>query len=483
MYMNKLEPALVWKYFDDILKIPRISKNEEQIIAYLEQFAKDHGLAFKKDSVGNCLLSKAALKGFEKRQTVILQSHLDMVGEKLAEVDHDFSTDPIKAVVRDGWMYAEGTTLGADDGIGVAASLAILASDNLKHGPLECLFTVDEETGMTGAFGIQEGFFSGKILLNLDSEEEGELFIGCAGGIDTVGTFKMKSRKVNAKHTAITIKIGGLRGGHSGDEIHKGYGNAIKLLTLILWKLDKDFSYRLVSINGGKLRNAIPREAEAIVVMARGTKDGFIKNTELIVEWIKELYKDVDPDISLEIQETEITNSCMKREVQNRLIHTLYACPNGVISWSRDIEGLVQTSTNLAVIKDLGQAIEVVTSQRSSSTFEKTEISDRIEALFRLAKGKVMHSDGYPGWKPNPNSQILELSKGVYKKLFDKDPEIKAIHAGLECGLFLEKYPDLDMVSFGPTIRGAHTPEERIEIASVQKFWDFLLGILESIPA
>ncbi|MDA3821972.1 MAG: aminoacyl-histidine dipeptidase [Bacteroidales bacterium] len=480
--MKDLQPTSVWAYFEEILEIPRLSKNEEKIIDYLDQFAKKNNLVFKKDTVGNCLITKPATTGFEDRQTVILQSHIDMVGEKLLEVEHDFSIDPIVAFEKDGWITAEGTTLGADDGIGVAASLAILTSADISHGPLECLFTVDEETGMTGAFGIEQGFLQGKILLNLDSEDEGELFIGCAGGIDTIGRFKKKTKEVPEKSLAFGFTVEGLQGGHSGDEIHKGFGNSIKLMNLVLWRLDKKIKMNIASFEGGKLRNAIPREASATIVLSEFSSGDFKIIFEEINREISIELKDIEPGFKLSYEEVAVPDVCFKRSFQRRLMNMIYACTHGVVAWCQDIDGLVETSTNLAVVRDDGDYIEVVTSQRSSNEFSKIEISDRIEALFLLAKGEVRHSDGYPGWNPNINSAILKVAEERYKELFNTAPEVKAIHAGLECGLFLEKYPDLDMISFGPTIKGAHTPEERIEIQSVSKFWDFLVDLLKNTP-
>lgn len=481
--MKNLEPKEVWGYFDEILKIPRLSKHEERIIEYLRHFAAEHQLEFSIDQSGNCLIKKPAAKGYEDRETVILQSHVDMVGEKLMHVEHDFMRDPIKAVIKDGWVTAEGTTLGADDGIGIAASLAILESENIEHGPLECLFTVDEETGMTGAFGIEEGFMEGKILLNLDSEDEGEIFIGCAGGIDTIARLKKDMVQVPEGSTALMLTIQGLQGGHSGDEIHKGFGNAIKIMNRCLWNLDKEFDIRVASIQGGKLRNAIPREATAVITCLPGDEKMIRDRIRTFGEIITRELKSIEPGFELSTQENDLPELCFAKTFQSRLIQVLYACPHGVIAWSQDIEGLVETSTNLAVIHEIENGyIEIITSQRSSSESAKKDISDRLEALFLLAGSEVRHSDGYPGWNPDMNSPIRKISEHIYKNLFGKEPEVKAIHAGLECGLFLTKYPDLDMISFGPTIKGAHTPDERINIESVSKFWLFLLELMKQVP-
>lgn len=482
--MKNLKPEEVWSYFEEILKIPRLSKQEEQINAYLKDFATKHNLPFKQDKAGNCLISKPATPGYEDRQIIILQSHVDMVGEKLLDVEHDFTRDPIKVFETNGWITADGTTLGADDGIGVAASLAILAADNLQHGPLECLFTVDEETGMTGAFGLEKGFMKGNILLNLDSEDEGEIFIGCAGGIDTIG--KLEKREIDCNKQAVALKfiLEGLQGGHSGDEIHKGFGNAIKLMARLLWDITRCCDIRIAHFEGGKLRNAIPREASATVVLDQGVAEAVkVCFAKFLSEVSLEL-KQIEPGFKMSMEEVDVPGKCIDPKVQEKLLNTLHACPHGVIAWSSEIEGLVETSTNLAVVKDTGNGmLEVITSQRSSVASAKRDIADRIAAVFHLGGLEVTHSDGYPGWKPDTSSPILAISKKVYRDLFKTDPEVKAIHAGLECGLFLEKYPDLDMISFGPTIKGAHTPEEKIQIESVSKFWDFLLEMLRRAPA
>lgn len=481
--ITKLQPQEVWAYFNEILSIPRISKKEEEIIAYLVKFANDHQLSHQRDQAGNLLIFKPATPGLENRKGMILQSHVDMVGEKHADVVHDFSKDPIQAYLEEGWVKARGTTLGADDSIGIAASLAILASDQIKHGPLECLFTVDEESGMTGALGLQPGFLKGSILLNLDSEDEGEIFIGCAGGMDTVATFRYTKKRVNRNHTALRIAVSGLQGGHSGDEIHKGLGNSIKILNRFLWNADQRFKIRLAMMKGGNARNAIPREAEAIITLPPGGQDlikVYFESFETIISGELEVK---EPDFYMVMEQTELPDFVMNRKQQRRLFNTLYTCPHGVISMCSEIPGLVQTSTNLASIGPVAEdKLEIVTSQRSDAESTKQDISDRMESLFKLMRASVRHSDGYPGWKPNLSSEVLKIAETAYEKLFDHAPEVKAIHAGLECGLFLQKYPDLDMISIGPTIKGAHTPEERIRIDTVEKFWKFLLVMLERAP-
>jgi dipeptidase D len=481
--ISELHPREVWSYFEEILAIPRISKREEQITEYLKNFARNNGLDCKVDHVGNVLISKPATKGMESRKGMILQSHLDMVGEKNAHINHDFLVDPIQPVLSGGWVKARDTTLGADDGIGIAASMAILASDKIEHGPLECLFTSDEESGMTGALGLQPGFIKGSVLLNLDSEDEGEIFIGCAGGTDTVAKLKLKKKRSGRNSIALRVVVNGLNGGHSGDEIHKGLGNSIKILNRFLWNADQRFKIRLASIEGGKARNAIPREAEAIITIPAGTLELVRVYFESFAGIVKEEYKVVEPNLNISLEQVSQPDMVIRRKQQKKLFNTLYSCPNGVVATSREIDDLVETSTNLASVRHVEEnSLEIVTSQRSSVESAKRDIADRMASLFTLLGAKVRHSDGYPGWKPNMDSQILKISITGYRELFGKDPEVKAIHAGLECGLFLLKYPDLDMISFGPTIKGAHTPEERIEIETVDKFWKFLVWMLAQAP-
>jgi dipeptidase D len=482
--ISSLKPEEVWHYFEEILAIPRISKKETRIIEYLEQFAREKNLDYKVDPVGNVLITKPANPGMGDRKTVILQSHLDMVGEKNEHTAHDFSKDPIQPVIEGDWLRAEGTTLGADDGIGVAVSMAILASDSIAHGPLECLFTVDEESGMTGALGLQSGFMKGNILLNLDSEDEGEIFIGCAGGIDTIAQLKLKQKRITRKNIALRVRVNGLSGGHSGDEIHRGLGNSIKILNRFLWNADQRFRIRLVNIEGGHARNAIPREASAVITVPSPALDLVKVYFESFTGIIKKEMETVEPGLTMSMEHLEeLPPQVIRRKQQRKLFDTLYACPHGVVSMSQEIPGLVETSTNLASVKRLREdLLEIMTSQRSSVESSKRDIADRMSSLFRLLGARVRHSDGYPAWKPNVKSEILAVSKEVYSRLFGKEPVVRAIHAGLECGLFLQKYPELDMISVGPTIRGAHTPEERIEIPTVDMFWKFLLEILRNTP-
>ena len=482
MKIEELEPKEVWSQFSEILKVPRPSKKEGKIIQYLLDFARKNDLEAKKDDIGNVLIKKPATPGFENRQTVVLQSHVDMVCEKNSDVKHDFEKDPINAYVDGDWVKAKGTTLGADDGIGIAVQLAILESRWVEHGPLECLFTVDEETGLTGAFGLQKDFFEGKILINLDSEDEGELFIGCAGGIDTVATFKYKKEEVPSGHFAFEVLVGNLKGGHSGDDINKGLGNANKILNRFLWNAARKHGLRVSSIDGGNLRNAIAREASAVVLVPNTVKEEVRAEFNMFFYEIQREYKTTEPNIKMKMGTVDTPDFVIDEKSQSNLLNAIYACPHGVIEMSREIPGLVETSTNLASIKMRDDKIVIETSQRSSVESAKRDVANMVESVFLLAGARVKHGDGYPGWTPNTDSEILRISKEAYEDLFEKEPVVRAIHAGLECGLFLEKYPGLDMISFGPTLRGVHSPDERINIETVEKFWKHLLEVLRRIP-
>ncbi len=482
MHIKSLKPTEVWKYFEEILTIPRPSKREEKIIAYLLEFGKKHNLETRSDDAGNVIISKPATKGYEKAPAVVLQSHVDMVCEKNSDVQHDFNTDPIQAYVENGWVKAKGTTLGADDGIGIAAQLAILASSSIEHGPLECLFTVDEETGLTGAFEMKPGFFSSKILLNLDSEDEGELFIGCAGGVDTVATFSYENEKVPTSSLAFKISVTGLNGGHSGDDIDKGLGNSLKIINRFLWKGTNKFDLRLANIDGGNLRNAIPREAFAHFVVHQEDAQSMQQMFQQLKDEIRFELAATEPNLKIELENAQLPEWVINETTQYDLLNALYACPHGVIAMSRQMPGLVETSTNLASVKFIqDNQILVTTSQRSAIDSSKTDVASMVESVFRLANASVVHSEGYPGWAPNTNSEILRITRNSYKTLFGTEPIIRAIHAGLECGLFLEKYPYLDMISFGPTIKGAHSPDERLNIESTEKFWKLLLDVLKAV--
>lgn len=483
MSIKNLEPQIVWKYFYDITQIPRPSKKEERILAYLLDFAKERGFETKQDEAGNILITKSATAGKENVPTVILQSHVDMVCEKNSDVVHDFDNDPIPTVIDGDWVRTKGTTLGADNGIGMAGALAVLASDNVAHGKIEALFTVDEETGLTGANMLAPDLLTGDILLNLDTDEEGDLYIGCAGGRGTRAYFEYKEKEVPKGYFWFKVQVRGLRGGHSGSDIDKGLGNANKILARYLYSLiDKKYKLTISEIAGGNLHNAIAREAYAVVGVKQSYKEDVRVKLNVLIAELENEYKNIEPNLELHLESVAKPQQVMKRDSGRKLIKALYACPHGVIGMSHEIEGLVETSTNLASIKMLeNKTIEVGTSQRSSVESKKHDIVNMVSSVFDLAGADVVNSDGYPGWQPNMDSKILQVAKDVYQKLYGKTPGVKAIHAGLECGLFLEKYPNLDMISFGPDITDAHSPDESMNIPSVEKFWNFLVGILESI--
>jgi dipeptidase D len=481
--IKKLQPELVWRYFSEILEIPRPSKKEEKIIAYLKQFAETNNLDFKQDKAGNILIKKPATAGKQRVKSVVFQSHVDMVCEKNSDVAHNFDTDPIPAYIDGEWLKAKGTTLGADNGIGVATQLAILADKNLEHGPIECLFTVDEETGLTGANMLEKDFFESKILINLDSEDEGEIYIGCAGGVDTLISLPLKFTKTSKNHVALKLSVTGLLGGHSGDDIDKGLGNSIKILNRILYTSHKKFEISLSDFQGGNLRNAIPREAFAIISVHKKNKDNLLEHIAASEKEIKNEFAHTEPKLNISAKPVKSVDHVLKEKSMLKLLRSIYACPNGIMAMSQTVPGLVETSTNLASVNfKKNNSAEIVTSQRSSLESDKHDTANSIESAFLLADAKVWHSDSYPGWTPNKNSEILETATKSYETLFSKEPAIKAIHAGLECGLFLEKYPHLDMISIGPTMRGVHSPDERLHIESVEKYWRFVEQIISEIP-
>lgn len=483
MEKKDLKPTDVFRYFEKICQVPRPSKKEEKIIAYLQNFGKEHGLETHTDKAGNVLIRKAATPGMELCKTVALQAHMDMVCEKNNDVQHDFLTDPIETEIDGEWMKAKGTTLGADNGIGIATSLAILANDSIEHGPLECLFTVDEETGLTGAFALEDGFMKADILLNLDSEDEGELFIGCAGGVDSVGEFSYQETDVPQNYFYVNIQIKGLKGGHSGGDIHLGRACANKLLARFLNQTLKKHDMYLCEIDGGNLRNAIAREAHAIIAIPETDKHAIRTELNLFAAEVEAEYAVTDPDMQFILESEAGPRKAIDKDTALRLIQALYVIPHGVQAMSQDIDGLVETSTNLASVKmKPGRIIRIETSQRSSIESAKQNIADIVRTVFDMAGAAVSHSDGYPGWKPNTHSEILEIATESYRRLFGMEAKVKAIHAGLECGLFLDKYPTLDMISFGPTLQGVHSPDERMNIPSVERFWKHLLDILKHIP-
>ena len=484
MEKKDLKPAGVFRYFEEICQVPRPSKKEEKMIAYLKEFGKKNGLDTLVDEAGNVLIKKPATPGLENRKTVVLQSHIDMVCEKNNDVNHDFLNDPIETEIDGEWLKAKGTTLGADNGIGVATELAILTDDSIEHGPLECLFTVDEETGLTGAFALKEGFMNGEILLNLDSEDEGELFIGCAGGVDSVAEFTYNEVSVPAGYFCCKIQVKGLKGGHSGGDIHLGRGNANKILNRFLSQAFKKYDLYLCEIDGGNLRNAIAREAHAIVAIPEADKHDLRADLNIFASEVQAEYNVSDPELQLLMESENTCEKALDKDTTRHLLQALYAVPHGVYAMSQDIPGLVETSTNLASVKmKPGCIIRIETSQRSSTASSKQDIATMVRTVFEMAGARVSFGDGYPGWKPNPHSEILGIATESYQRLFGVEAKVKAIHAGLECGLFLDKYPSLDMISFGPTLQGVHSPDERMLIPTVQKFWNHLLDILKHIPA
>lgn len=482
--LSGLNPSSIWSYFEEICSIPRPSKKEEKIVAYLIQFAESHNLEVKKDAIGNVLILKPATTGMEHKKTIALQSHVDMVCEKNSATNHNFLTDPIQPIIDGEWVKAKGTTLGADDGIGVAAELALLAANDVAHGPIECLFTVDEETGLSGAFALEKDFLKAEILLNLDSEDEGELYIGCAGGVDTLVDYTYSKQTPPLGYIALKVAVRGLKGGHSGGDIHLGLGNANKILSTFLKMCSKKTELYIADFNGGNLRNAIAREAHAIVLIPSSFKEQIRVDLNIYIADIESDFKGIEPDIAMDLETITQPSFVLDNQSSLNLIQMIDQCPHGVIAMSKDIPDLVETSTNLASVKFTdANTIRFTTSQRSSVESSKQILAKQIVAVFTPFNTKITHSDGYPGWAPNLNSPILDIAQHSYQSLFSVKPAVLAVHAGLECGLFLEKYPNLDMVSFGPSIYGAHSPDERLNITTVQKFWDLLIDILKNGPS
>lgn len=477
-----LEPKNLWKHFYALTQIPRPSKKEGKIIEYMKKFGEDLGLETIVDEVGNVIIRKPATPGMENRKAVVLQGHLDMVPQKNNDTEHDFENDPIDAYVDGEWVTARGTTLGADNGIGVAAAMTVLESKDLKHGPVEALFTIDEETGMTGAFGLKPGILQGEILINMDSEDEGELYIGCAGGTNANVKFSLNRKAAPANAKAYKVSLTGLKGGHSGIDIHLGKGNANKLINRLLWMANRELGVLLSSVEGGNLRNAIPREAFATVVVPSDQTGAFEKLVSEMEAVMRNEFGSVEPNLSLKAEPANMPATVLDEESHSRLLNAVYACPNGVIRMSTDMEGLVETSTNLAVYRTGEQEAEVLCLMRSSVDSARDDLKNMFVSIFEPAGAQVTFDGEYPGWKPNPDSAILREMKEIYNNKYGKIPAIKAIHAGLECGLLGGVYPGLDMISFGPTIRYPHSPDEKVNIATVQKFWDFLLETLEHIP-
>lgn len=478
--VRTLEPKELWNNFANLNEVPRGSKKEEKVIQFMVDFGKKLNLETIVDPVGNVIIKKPATKGMENRKTIVMQSHLDMVHQKNSNTDFDFDTEGIKMKVEGEWVKAEGTTLGADNGLGVAAIMSVLESKDIKHPAVEALFTIDEETGMTGAMGLQAGYLNGEILLNLDTEEDDEIDIGCAGGIDITAQNPYNAVTTPSNSVGFTIAVTGLNGGHSGMDIHKGLGNANKIMNRLLHG-SQEF-VRVSEINGGSLRNAIPRESFSIISVKELYKDQFLKVINKVIKDIKSELKTVDPNVEITITKTDTPKKVMTSISQNTLVKTLYALHNGVYRMSNDMDGLVETSNNIArvIVKD--ELIKILCLTRSSVESSKFDLANTLKATFELSGFKVTLSGSYPGWKPNTNSPILKVLSETYEKLFESKANVVACHAGLECGILGTNYPEMDMISFGPTIQGAHSPDERANIKSAQKFWKFLLTILENIP-
>lgn len=477
-----LEPKVIWKHFYSLTQIPRPSKHEDRIQEFMLDFGKKLGLETFRDEVGNIIIRKPATKGMENRKGVVLQGHLDMVPQKNSDKVHDFAKDPIKAYIDGDWVTADGTTLGADNGMGVAAAMAILEATDMVHGPVEALFTCDEETGMTGAFGLKSDSLKGDILMNLDSEDEGELYVGCAGGEDANIEFDFEDEEVPDGVLPFQLAITGLKGGHSGLDIILGRGNANKVFFRLLKNVYLDFDVRLAEISGGSLRNAIPREAFGIIVVPQENVAGFKEYLKKFEGIIRNELAATEPNLKISLTPCEMPTRLIDEVVQLNLTDAIRACPNGVIRMSDSMPGLVETSTNLAIVKSENNIIKVACLMRSSVDSARESLGSSIESLFNLAGASVELEGGYPGWKPNMDSAILKVAQSVYQERYGVIPEIKAIHAGLECGLLGGVYPNWDMISFGPTIRFPHSPDEKVNIASLEKFWNFLQDILKNVP-
>lgn len=481
--MAELKPARVFEQFAKINQIPRPSKREEKMIAYLKKFGEDRGLDTHVDETGNVIIRKPATPGYEDRATVILQSHMDMVCDKLVDVDFNFDTDAIQTYVDGEWMHAKGTTLGADDGIGDAIELAILASDDIEHGPIECVFTRDEETGLTGAMGMKPGFMTGDFLINLDSEDEGQIFISCAGGINTTATFSFKREAAPKGYFFMEASLKGLKGGHSGDDIDKKRANAIKILARFLYSQTQATDLRLAQWNSGKMHNAIPRDGKVVFAVPQDKKEDVKAAWNKFTAQVEDEFHVTDPTMVWSLTSAD-AQPVMPEDVSRRLISALQAVANGVYAMCQDemLAWMVETSSNMASVQSEEDKVTVVSSQRSNVMSNLTNMANTIKATFQLAGATVAQNDGYPAWQPKHDSQLQRIVIDTYRELFGKDPVVRGIHAGLECGLFSEKYPNLDMVSFGPTLRNVHTPDECLLIPTVQMVWDHLLAILKRIP-
>ena len=482
MLIKDLNPKNVWANFYSLTQIPRPSKKEGKAVEFMYEFGKKLGLETIKDEVGNIIIRKPATPGMENRKGIILQGHLDMVPQKNADKVHDFEKDPIEPRIVGEWVYATGTTLGADNGMGVAVAMSILEDKNLKHGPIEALFTIDEETGMTGARALKPGLLKGDILINLDSETEGELYVGCAGGLDATATLAYKEEKVPAGMKPFRIAVSGLKGGHSGMDIILYRANANKVIVRVLLPMIKEMGARIASIEGGSLRNAIPREAFANVVIPEGNVAAAEALVAKVCEEVRSEYSHTDPDAKVELLPAEMPVSVIDADSARKMVLAAYACPDGVARMSDSMPGMVETSNNMAIFKSEGGKLVVQTLLRSSVDSAKETLASSLSSVFELAGADVVLEGGYPGWNPDMDSAILKKMKEVYNRLYGKEPEVKAIHAGLECGILGGAYPNWDMVSCGPTIEAPHSPDERLHIPSVEKCWNFLKAVLEAVP-
>jgi len=483
MKITELEPKQLWANFASLNAVPRPSKKEEKVIAFMVAFGKSLGLDTYQDETGNVIIKKPASAGMENRKTVVLQSHLDMVHQKNNDTVFDFSTEGIKMLVDGDWVRADGTTLGADNGIGVASIMAILQSKDIAHPAIEALFTIDEETGMTGAKGLKGGLLSGAYLLNLDTEEDDEIDIGCAGGVDVSAFREYDTIPTPTEAVAYTLSVKGLHGGHSGMDIHKGYANANKLMNRLLFTCSEKFDLHIAEINGGGLRNAIPRESVAIITVDKNEKEAFEKEIAQLTCDLQHEYAVSEPTLNVLLSPTALPERVMEIEEQGDVLRAIYAAFNGVYKMSQSIADLVETSNNIARVELKNGEINVYCLTRSASETSKYDLADTIRAAFELAGFEVEYTGSYPGWEPKVDAEILKIVKEQYETLFGETPQVVACHAGLECGILGTNYPTMEMVSFGPTIKGAHSPAERVNIASVQKFWKFLLSILKNIPA
>jgi len=477
-----LEPKSLWKNFALLNAVPRASREEERVIEFAKNFGENLGFETTIDHVGNVIIKKPASAGMENRTTIVMQSHLDMVHQKNADTDFDFDTEGIKMLIEGDWVRADGTTLGADNGIGVATIMALLESTDIPHPPLEALFTIDEETGMTGALGLKGGHLDAKIMLNLDTEDDHELTIGCAGGIDVTAEGTCEIENLATPHKAWKISLKGLAGGHSGMEIHLGKGNANKLMNRFLLEATKELNIRIHSIDGGGLRNAIPRESFSIIAI---TEENEAALQNLIAKYLaifQEEHQTTDPDLQLLMESTENVNTLLQKSDQLNLLRSIYACPNGIYRMSPDIKDLVQTSNNVARVLVEDGKYKILCLTRSSVDTEKMDEANAISSTFELIGAKVSFSGTYPGWTPRPGAEIVNIMSNLYEEMFDEKADVNACHAGLECGILGTNYPDMEMISFGPNIRGAHSPDEKVQISSVQKFWKYLLETLKRIP-